>query len=78
MRPPQHIYSKGMLGLGPVREDAPNSQETGGPREWRGLVGGGGWPSSWRQRVRRKYGMGTSQRVDWEGNKIRSVKKKKD
>jgi hypothetical protein len=26
-------------GLDSVREDAPNPQETGGPREWRGLVG---------------------------------------
>jgi hypothetical protein len=26
-------------GLGSVREDAPNPQETLGPREWGGLVG---------------------------------------
>ena len=30
-RPPTH--------LGLVREDAPNPQETGGPREFRGLAG---------------------------------------
>jgi hypothetical protein len=43
MRPP--IYSRGLLGLGTVREDTPNPQETGGPREFRDLVGwvvGGG------------------------------------
>ena len=38
----QNIYSRGLWGLGSVREDAPNPQETGVPREFRGLVGGGG------------------------------------
>jgi len=38
MRPP---YSRGLLGLGSVREDAPNPQETGRPRDWGGLVGWG-------------------------------------
>ena len=40
------MYSRGLPGLGSVREDAPNSQETGGPREFRSLVGwvvGGEW-----------------------------------
>jgi len=37
---PQHIYSRG-LGLDSVREDAPNSQETGVPREWEVWWGGG-------------------------------------
>jgi hypothetical protein len=36
---PQHIYSRGLLGLGLVREDVPNPQETEGPREFRDLVG---------------------------------------
>ena len=27
--------------MGSVREDAPNPQESGGPREWGGLVGWG-------------------------------------
>jgi hypothetical protein len=35
---PQHIYSTGLPGLGSIREDAPNRQETGGPRERRGLM----------------------------------------
>jgi hypothetical protein len=35
---PQHIYSRGLLDLGSVREDTPNPQENGGPREFRGLV----------------------------------------
>jgi hypothetical protein len=42
---PKHIYSIGLPGLGLVIEDAPNPQETGGPREFRGQVGwvvGGG------------------------------------
>jgi hypothetical protein len=58
--------------MGSVREDAPNPQETGGPREFRGLV----WwewglrTFSWRQGMGRKYGMWDSQRVDQEGNKI--------
>jgi len=34
-------------GLDSVREDAPNPQETGGPREWGSLVGWVG-TSSWR------------------------------
>jgi hypothetical protein len=34
----QHIYSRVLLGLGSVKEDALNSQETGGTREWKGLV----------------------------------------
>jgi hypothetical protein len=38
---PQHIYSRGLLGLGWVRENALNPQESGGPREFRGLVGCG-------------------------------------
>jgi hypothetical protein len=36
---PQHIYGRELLGLDSVREDAPNPQETGGLREWGGLVG---------------------------------------
>jgi hypothetical protein len=39
---PQHIYSRGLLGLDSVREDASNPQETWGSREWGGLVGWGG------------------------------------
>jgi hypothetical protein len=36
MRPPTHIQ---LPGLGSVREDILDPQETGGPREFRGLVG---------------------------------------
>jgi len=46
----QHIYSRGFPGLGSVREDAPNPQETGGPRRFRGLVG-------------RRYGMWTRREI---------------
>jgi hypothetical protein len=38
---PQHIYSRGLLGLDSVEEDAPSPWETWGPREWGGLVGCG-------------------------------------
>ena len=33
------MYSRGLPGLGSVREDVPIPQGTGDPREWRGLVG---------------------------------------
>ena len=32
----------------------------------------------WREEAGRRYGMWNSQRVDWEGNKIWSVKKEKE
>jgi hypothetical protein len=38
----QHTYSRGLLDLCSFRDDAPNSQETGGPREFRGQVRWGG------------------------------------
>jgi hypothetical protein len=37
---PQHTYSRGLLCLASVKDDTPNPQETGGPRE-SGWVGGG-------------------------------------
>ena len=39
MRPSQPIYSRGLPGLGSAREDAHNPQETGGPREFIGIMG---------------------------------------
>jgi hypothetical protein len=36
---PQHTYSRGLPGLCSIRDDAPNPQETGGHREFRGQVG---------------------------------------
>jgi len=38
MMPPT-IYLRGFLDLGSAREDAPNPQETGGSRRFKGLVG---------------------------------------
>ena len=32
------MYNRGLPGLGSVREDVPNPQETGGSRKFRGLV----------------------------------------
>jgi hypothetical protein len=54
-------------GLGLVREDAPNHQETGGPRDLRGLVGWGmrEWGHPYGDRgVGRRYVMWNSWRVD--------------
>jgi hypothetical protein len=39
---PQHTYSRWLPGLCSLRDDAPNLQETGGPREFRVQVGLGG------------------------------------
>jgi len=36
------MYHRGLPDVGSVREDAPNPQETGHPREFGGLVGRGG------------------------------------
>jgi hypothetical protein len=36
------MYSRGLPGLCSFRDDAPNPQENGGPREFRGQVGWGG------------------------------------
>jgi hypothetical protein len=40
MRPPTHTQQRTAV-LGSLGEDAPNPQETGGPREFRGLVESG-------------------------------------
>jgi hypothetical protein len=79
MRPPTHIQQRTARSL---REDAPNPQETGGPREFRDLVGWGWGHPCGDRGVGRRYGMWKSQRVNQEGNKIWSkklkIKKKKD
>jgi hypothetical protein len=56
------MYSRGLLGLGLVREDAPNPQETVGLRQFRGLVvwvHPHGDSGAWRM-----YGMWNSWQVD--------------
>jgi hypothetical protein len=60
---PQHVYGRGPLGLGSVREDVPNPQKTGCAREFRRLVGWGQWvgASLWRQGPGGRYGMWKSQ-----------------
>ena len=78
----QHICSRRLPGLSSVREDASNPQETGDPREFRGLVEwrvreGDVGAFSWIQGLRRRYGTWNSQRVDQEGNKIWIVKRLK-
>jgi hypothetical protein len=52
MRPQIRIQQRTAPGLGSVREDAPNPEETGGPTEFRGLVGSEVGTSSWRQGAR--------------------------
>ena len=67
-----------MPGLGSVREDVPNPQETGGSREFRGLVGWvvGGGDILVEMGLGRRYGMRNScgGQGEW-GNKIWSVNK---
>jgi hypothetical protein len=63
--------------LGSVREDAPNPQETGDPRVFKGLMGWEVDISSWRQGVGRRYEMWKRQRVGPEDNIIWIVKKEK-
>jgi hypothetical protein len=38
---PQHVYSRGLLGLGLLSDDAPDPQEPGGYRKFKGLLGWG-------------------------------------
>ena len=47
---PQHTFGRGLLGLSSFRDDAPNPQETGDPREFRGQMrwaGGGIHVETW-------------------------------
>jgi hypothetical protein len=73
---PQHTYSRGLPGLCSYRDDVPNPQETGGPREFRGQVGGGIHIEMGG--VGRRCGMWSRQRVDGggTGNGMWSVKTK--
>jgi hypothetical protein len=41
---PQYIYNRRLPGQSSIRDDAPNPQETGGAREFRGLVR---WEVGW-------------------------------
>jgi hypothetical protein len=52
---PKHTYSRGLPGLCSFRDDAPNPQETRGPREFRGQVG---WEG----------GVSTRDGVGWRGD----------
>jgi hypothetical protein len=70
---PQHTYSRGLLDLDSVREDAPNPQETGSPREIQGLVGWGLGVGDWGhphgdRGLGRRYEMWNSQRVEVVGD----------
>lgn len=69
----QHIYSTGLPGLGSVREDALNPQDTGGPREFRGLMGQGlgAGKFSWRQGGQ-GGGMGCGTIAGWTRRGIKS------
>jgi hypothetical protein len=62
---PRHTYSRGWPGLCLFRDDAPNPQEAGGTREFRGQVGWGFGASTWRWvGVGRRCVMGSSWSVD--------------
>jgi hypothetical protein len=77
---PQPIFSRGLLDMGSVREDASNLLENGGCKERGGLVrcvGGGRGTVHPGEDGQRRYGMWNSQRMDQERDKIWSVKKKK-
>jgi hypothetical protein len=71
---PQHIYSRGLPGLDLVREEASDPQETGGPREFRGLVGWGWGHPHGDRGAGKRYRMWNRWRVDQVGNKIWSIK----
>ena len=59
------MYSRGLLDLCSIRDDAPNPQETGGPRKFRGQVGWGGSMENPVERGgREEVGCGIVGRVD--------------
>lgn len=68
------MYSRGLPSLNSVREDAPNSGETWGPREWGGLIW---WGWGGDILLAGRCGMWNSQKVGWEGYKVWTVKKKR-
>jgi hypothetical protein len=77
VRPPTHIQW-GLAGLCSFRDDVPNPQETGGPREFRGQLGwevGCVWghPRG-NTGVRKRFGIWISWRVDRVDDKIWSIK----
>jgi hypothetical protein len=57
-------YSRGLLGLCSFKDETPSTQESGGPREFRGHVAWEVGTSMWRQGVERRYGKWSSRRVD--------------
>jgi hypothetical protein len=59
----EHTYSRGLQGLCSFRDDAPNPQETGGPREFRGQVACAVGTSTWRQGMGWRYGLWSNRRV---------------
>jgi hypothetical protein len=72
---PQFIYIRGLLDLDLVRDDTPNLQETGGPREYRVRWGGEKGHPHRDRGLGMRYGMWTT--WGWmEGDKIWSVKSK--
>jgi hypothetical protein len=73
---PWHTYIRGLPDLCPFRDDAPNPQETGGPRVFRCQVGREVGKSTCRQGWGGVVGLGIVREFTrWE-NKIWSVKNK--
>jgi hypothetical protein len=62
------INSRGLLGLCLFRDDAPNPEETGGPRKFRGQVGEiGDWGHPCRDGVGWEGGVGCGADGGWMG-----------
>jgi hypothetical protein len=73
---PEHTYSRGLPGLCSFRDDAPNPQEIGGPREFKFS-----WSRRWGhphgdRGLGRRYALWNSRKVDGRRDKIWSIKKK--
>jgi hypothetical protein len=71
----QHIHSRGLPGLCSIRDDAPNPQETGGPRQFRGgCVWRGGGASLWRRGGEEVWDVEQLEGRQGGGDKIWSIK----
>jgi hypothetical protein len=61
-----------------LREGATNPQKVWDPREWGDLLDMGVGASSWRLGGMRRGEMWKRQKVDWEGDKVWTVKMVKE
>ena len=75
MRSPTYIQQR-TAGSGSIRDDAPNPQETGGPREFRGHVGWG-WGHPHGDGVGWGGGVGCGAVGEWMGGREWNIECKK-